>query len=513
MTDIDPGAENAVEAPERVEIYDALLSGEERTPELLHAIATAVAPLANEHDATIILSQSAAVGADGMPRGFVLRTRGTTPLTGRDNPFVSERTGRGLSWFVLERPAISDAELRRSVAEQPLARPPSLVKMTPYVIKSTDGLSDAPEYLIVVHGNDVVAARELLNVVEQRAVSGQPMTVHDLAQSHAYADVTSRSIDARAQFAELFAHAHKLTIRASANKDDNADDIVDDEHAADIIAAGIVQTHSIVSPARFTNGNEESAVYDVYDNVVEPTSARSGVPMFEGAYAGFEMLRGAPTLGANGKVSRAIHPTVTQASDDDELPPMLHANTGIHASSSGDKHRAALSTRLIAVHQSQSDTAAKRAIDTLHSLGPVPDVNPYIERRYNTLDDDAGVAALSKLGISLTGTSAVSRRRLRTIVAEVPGLDTVDMPHARLEQVVRVTGVKSVPVRIDGDIVSRLQRNWPTVKGRQNETSRLGKVLKDERKDGTVPVSTAVLRALFDVEAERRQITDDGKIV
>ena len=139
----------------------------------------------------------------------------------------------------------------------------------------------------------------------------------------------------------------------------------------------------------------------------------------------------------------------------------------------------------------------------MHSLGAVPDINPAIERRFNALADDVGVRALSAMGIALVGSSALDQRAMHTLVAELPGIDTLSLSLEQLAALAARSRVKRLPVHVHGDVVSVLQRNWPAVRAAQSEYEHLGKALSKERDDGTVALSSALVQTLAQVVAKK----------
>ena len=70
------------------------------------------------------------------------------------------------------------------------------------------------------------------------------------------------------------------------------------------------------------------------------------------------------------------------------------------------------------------------------------------------------------------------------------------MSFTQLIALAATTSVERLPVVVHGDAIAALQRNWPAVRAAQPHYSRLAKAIAKESDDGTVMLSSELLRTL-----------------
>jgi hypothetical protein len=461
------------------------------------------------HIRSITLTPASRVDATtGAVRGYVVLADGSAPVRDANGLFINDRTGTGVSWFTVvpaqdsaaaalrdDDGGLAPALLDESAVLRSFARAAkdaySVERDAPGMSVGLYSYSDGfdTRYTVVVRGRDDDAYEALADKIELAAeeadararhysdgdngAGGQPryLSLHEVAASKEYVDLLRRSAALRDSVARRWAAAHGVALAPG--------------------TAGSHDTHFIVFSKAHSrdapgSGKAPQRAYLVFDDTLDPASARGGVLLYRGPVAGYSLLQNKERADGEGRRTRAW------ANDSEERAfSLFPTHSGMHR---GESNRAR------GMHRTMNAKIARAAARRIHWGGPVRKHNPAADEIY--YDDDA--TTLKWLGqLGADPGNNIARTHLKLVAMELPGLDPRPLSLAQLVRIADVSGEAALPVYVgtSNNVVTAIVRSWPTLRRKLGTARTLADVLRHENDDGTIiVVDTDVLRATQDLD-------------
>lgn len=426
-------------------VHDAL---DEGISELICQYAGVSGQSATMHN--LYLAPNAAITDEGRLTGYVATINGSAPA----DPVVTATTGAGTTWL-----RVNGAEDAQRLAA--VFRPSGAHKNMRVSVVSGDEYPSTVQY-IVAEGNDHEAATALASEVEHTRATLDDVVEGRLAAD--YVQVIQRSKDARMRAIQEFMSAHGLESTGAQEGD----------HVSDYLVKVRALSKQAVS-ARIAGSN----VYAAYSGVADPSESTLGVMVYRGPIAGYSLIKEREhSVGGKAANSWVNASSVRPFS-------MFPVDTGRFTKGS---------SRAADRNRETNDRVRAAHAERVKWAGKVSSYNPRALEVFHAPDDLHLIGAHKKLGVVPGG--SITQQHLNTLVCEVPGLVTSDLPLERLVDVAERSTERSLPVKTGSFL--RMLAQWDDA-----PAQRLSKLFETQEGD-QVDVDTDVLKAMHKASMTRR---------
>lgn len=375
--------------------------------------------------------------------GFAAALKEHVVLTSA-NPFVTRAFGSGILMKKVTS-AVDDAAFVRTLEQA--KRDDSVPALPPgvHVFLTRHKHDFETDHYVVVTGNSQKVASELVNSFDTKK-----QTLGELYDAGDFERVQAKSAKVRSNVLHAWADHFGIKVESKQTLGQVTHDVVLNDALSE-------------EPAGSTDTAKR--VFAVYNGVLDPSVSSGGTLVFHGPFDSYSWYRG-PEHQIYGFPSRAFsNPTAQRPFS------AVPAHSGHYSEEMGRKPgRHARSTPKLAEH------ADKRML----WKGYISSYNPGKFAVYN--GHDAHWAHIEQSFGHFPG-SDVSKDTLEIVAAQLPAFDMSEFSLAQLQQHLGSVNEERVPVKVSGDIVASLQRQWLSVKTALPADTTLSHELRDERGD------------------------------